>query len=937
MHVVFANTGVQLVCHPLASKIKGAATEHGWQRCACLEPDESISQYHFIQWRLRKSGGGRADQLFFAVDTTCGSPDKGFFCSPDALAGDFHVALTQLVGSDGQPLSSFPRVDIVIRPATASGGEPIPVNLVIDFGNSRTGGLLIESGSDPGAIPLMDPFELINRFQFDMWDEYGEFKQTPSARWFSSRTQWSNSPYLPPPTVEMKVYGEGETKPSGGLLSFKRGPKQTQTQTVQVMPRLFQDLSAVRMGREGDDITQIMQSGADVPTGVSSPKRYLWAGDNHWLGGAIWHMADPYNRFSTETYSSVLKGPFFRFLTEQDSDELDLPDIDSDEIDFDESSREAPIEPRHAPRVFMVAALYEILCQTYSYLNSIGHRRLIGDTGQPRELVSLALTFPSGMIAQERERFRLQAQKAVDMFHATLGRSQYTKPSVAMSIDEASAVHLTYIWSELQTLDKNAGLWFTLMGKSRPEAIDQDTEAASGASPARVSQSADRRKRMGRDSGIASIASQFPEVRIGCIDIGGGTSDLMIAKYAFEPGHVHQIRGEMLHRDGISLAGDQLVKRLIERVIIPQFADRVNLETRDVMLLFGEEKPLNHGFRQERIRWMNRLFVPLAQAYLQLAVDGDEQSVISHTDPEYVDPEVVLSLQQRIDKQYGAGYSTLDQDLGLRFESELFNEIVFEVFNDLLQDFCSRLMKYDVDVVLLAGQPTKLKQLQQFVQQNLPLPSSRVLPLHNHYAGSWYPYQDVMGSDPGVIVDPKSAVVVGAAIEFLISRGKLGMIQFQMQSILDQAPSQENDYYWGLITNGTFKIENSRLLFTPPEAGEQPQRVERKEFPVVAEEVLIGRRLSPSENAEASPVWALRIDRGRNDGPIDLTVVLERRRASPRDNQPETLELVDVKGTVAGEPADMHEGPGQNVFFYWRTLAHEAYFLDTGALDCIEM
>ena len=49
------------------------------------------------------------------------------------------------------------------------------------------------------------------------------------------------------------------------------------------------------------------------------------------------------------------------------------------------------------------------------------------------------------------------------------------------------------------------------------------------------------------------------EIRIACIDVGGGTTDLMIAKYRFESKIDDAIRGEVLHQDGIYLGGDQLV------------------------------------------------------------------------------------------------------------------------------------------------------------------------------------------------------------------------------------------------------------------------------------------------------------------------------------------------------------------------------------------
>ena len=207
----------------------------------------------------------------------------------------------------------------------------------------------------------------------------------------------------------------------------------------------------------------------------------------------------------------------------------------------------------------------------------------------------------------------------------------------------------------------------------------------------------------------------------------------------------------------MSIAGDQLVKRLLERIIVPKFAGAIGLEEEDVQLLFGPRVPKNRGFTSQRIDWVNRMFVPLAEAYLQAAVDEVAQNEpdreafeISHTDPELVDPAVLESLEQVCNKLRGPGYYDLNQDLGLTFEKAAFEDVVHEVFDDLLFDFCTRIAEYQADVVLLAGQPSKLGYLQQLVQKYLPLPPSRIIPMFNHYAGNWYPYQDPEGQQAGL-------------------------------------------------------------------------------------------------------------------------------------------------------------------------------------------
>ena len=76
------------------------------------------------------------------------------------------------------------------------------------------------------------------------------------------------------------------------------------------------------MGREADDVVQVMRAEGDIRTGVSSPKRYLWADDASWLEGANWHMADPADRCKTGVYAAPLRGPFLRFVHEDDRDFL---------------------------------------------------------------------------------------------------------------------------------------------------------------------------------------------------------------------------------------------------------------------------------------------------------------------------------------------------------------------------------------------------------------------------------------------------------------------------------------------------------------------------------------------------------------------------------------------------------------------------------------
>ena len=644
-------------------------------------------------------------------------------------------------------------------------------------------------------------------------------------------------------------------------------------------------------------------------------------------------MADPHDRLQTGQFGGKLQGNLLRFLPEDDNDALLSENAGGAPL-----ATQSPVKPRHAPRSMMIVAIYELLCQAYTYVNSLGYRGLSGDPSRSREIRSLTMTYPSGMYQEERERFAAQAQKAINLFSLTLGKHQHHQPDLTFSIDEASAVHLTYIWSELRMLGQDPRLWFSALSRNhtplpKPAAAAPGAQSTGegdlhGAMPAGRRRNRQNILRPGAmqqtPAGGASDDGQLAqrELRIACIDMGGGTTNLMIARYTFQPGIDDSIQGQVLHQDGISIAGDQLVKRLLEKIIVPAFAEHIGLEEEDVQLLFGPEVPKNRGWTAQRVNWMNRLFVPLAEAYLQAAVDDVQDVAITHTDPELVEPSVVESLEQACNRLRGPGYYNLRQELALMFDPVRFTEVVHEVFAGLLFDFCSRIVEHEADVILLAGQPTKLAPIQDLVRQYVALPASRIIPMFNHYAGNWYPYQDTKGHAPGVIVDPKSAVVVGAAIEFMARNGMLPQFKFSMHT-----RDEENTYFWGVMTEATSTIRPERVLFRPVEG---QSRDEWTEFTTITQRIVIGRKMQEDETAQATPIYVLKMNAGARLGGIEVTVRLRRHAATAE--REEHLEIESISGTVAGEPAVL----GDNVEFKWRTLADERYYLDTGGLDNIE-
>jgi len=130
------------------------------------------------------------------------------------------------------------------------------------------------------------------------------------------------------------------------------------------------------------------------------------------------------------------------------------------------------------------------------------------------------------------------------------------------------------------------------------------------------------------------------------------------------------------------------------------------------------------------------------------------------------------------------------------------------------------------------------------------------------------------------------------------------------------------------MTDATSGIRKERILFEP---AEEQAREEITEFSTSSQRVIIGRKMNPNEDSQATPVYVLKMEAGDRIGRTDITVKIKRKRATGLEE--ESLSVESVAGLVAGEDAML----GDNVRFMWRTLADERYYLDTGGLDNIEL
>ena len=179
--------------------------------------------------------------------------------------------------------------------------------------------------------------------------------------------------------------------------------------------------------------------------------------------------------------------------------------------------------------------LTEIVLQALGQMNAPGTRAQRRDADKPRHLRSLLMTMPPGMPVAEQHILRARAQGAVLLAWDMLGwTGAVNPPRVLANLDEATATQIVWLHNEVtERLQGDVGALMELIGRVRPE-------VAAG-----------------------------PSLRVASIDVGGGTTDLMVSTYVAQ-GEAILPRQEF--RESFKIAGDDVLERVITAVALPAFA-----------------------------------------------------------------------------------------------------------------------------------------------------------------------------------------------------------------------------------------------------------------------------------------------------------------------------------------------------------------------------
>ena len=754
--------------------------------------------------------------------------------------------------------NAFPSV--ILQDSNDDEQRVIDVDLILDIGNSRSCGILMET-SKP-----QEPVSFSNCSRLELRDLSIPYKKYDEP--FEMRCEF----------IKPDFGDESAAKRLGDA-------------------DMFNWPSLVRVGSEAVRMSVINSNTTDV-SGMSSPKRYLW--DDEELRVMPW------------------------FLNRNDKDHrprLALMECFTEKGDICErNTPDSAINATYPRATLMKFVFMELLLHAISQINSYEFRKHHGQDFFRRRLRRIVITSPTAMLLTEKFRMRSYANdaiialsrmmgtKAIDPNMEVVPNPDYIRPEkiaddiepedtrVDWGYDEATCVQLAFLYGEIHERFMNdADLFFNTYAQSRK--IVRNIQHG----------------------------TYFPEqkaVTIASLDIGGGTTDLMICSYQHEQGAPSTVLTPIPEFwEGFNLAGDDILRAIIEKIIIPRMQESLeeyisaDASAEVIGVLFGK----NHGgqsahAREIRKHFANQIAVPIAQEMLEYTKNESIPVTKSYSDffINYHRPQrdVELFIEENF-QNAGAGGFKLNQ-LTWNVDPDKINQVVTDIMKHTLGHLSYIIGQYKCDFLLLAGRPSTLPIIRKILLMYLPVTPERLIPLGDYQIGNWYPYSNAKG----ILTDPKTCVAVGATVGLV--GGQLGQLMgFRLNTQQLRARIKTTANYIGYYDEKRIRLKNQDIVFSPNEDDAEI---------IFHAPIMFGMRQLNDEKWRATPIYHLNYS--NKDTAAELAKLAPFRMVLSRHpKNPELIHRIESVERVDG---------GQNISpskfkIKLQTLPEEhGHWLDTG-------
>ena len=556
---------------------------------------------------------------------------------------------------------------------------------------------------------------------------------------------------------------------------------------------LFRYPSLVRVGEEAKHLIyrSLENNGeSERTTNYSSPKRYLWDTNKYDLKWEYLVVeGDP-------TALKISPQIYMEGLTDYISSDGSI--VDKREDDFGESDDIC----RYSRSSLMTFVMVEMLQQAVGYINSVKFRDMHGDIDCRRYIRNIIITCPTAMPLQEQRTLRKAAYDATALLRKltpempeinVIPDPEKLKPSDDPQVleqrgwlfDEAFANQLVYLYAELvEKYSGNVDSFFNLKGHKRKDMEEKGFEGNT--------------------------------MTIGTIDIGAGTTDVMITAYG------QKGRGRLtpipLYYDSFYSAGDDIIRNLIRDVIIEgrKDGDDINFgsiggslkkriekmseedllkipRVRDTKLYSGYVDNIRNAFNEEekirlrqvlahdllhhffgdnmsmisakdrrcRLDFNTQISIPMSQFFLEMLKENRPPK--NYTFDEIFPKEKPADyLLKHFEDHFGFRF----QDLIWAYSPDEIGRIVADTMEPLIKALSVAVYAYNCDALVFSGRPTSLRPLTELLLKYIPVSPHKMVLLGKYHVGKWFPLSDPQGF---FLENQKASVAVGAQVGYMAS------------------------------------------------------------------------------------------------------------------------------------------------------------------------
>lgn len=539
----------------------------------------------------------------------------------------------------------------------------------------------------------------------------------------------------------------------------------------------FTNISIVRLGDEARDLIHLATNSNTTSirkSTFSSPKRYLWDSTpqlEEW--GFI--------QLDGEKHKPI----YIKGLSEQ---------LNSDgTLNFEGKGGQTN---HYSKKTLMTFAFVEIFSQAYTQINSATQREHWGDETIARKLRNIIVTCPTAMSKVEQIELRKCAEDAsiilkryfdetfdMPVDEKVLRSGINVVPSYKnlakkedkseWIYDEATAAQFVFLYAEIaERYLNNSDDYFKIYGKVRNDLEDYHKES----------------------------------LTIGSIDIGAGTTDVMITAYKQDQKRTGALIPVPLFWETFHLAGDDLMKNIIHQLILEGEYSPIENKlqqntqlTRDRIIklkndFFGGNTGMSVQQKQMRNDFNLQVSLTITQYYLELLKNNQTDKELSYKDI-FKTNNPTKTLIDYFESHFGFSFT----ELKWKYNKNKLSTIVEKTFDNLMGKISSLFSYYQCDIVLLSGRPTSLKPLTDLFLKYYAISPNRLKTMNDYRVGKWYPedkrYPFLDGS--GYFINPKSIVTTGAMIGYYASNNNLKGFSLNLNELIEKLePTTE---YFGRV------------------------------------------------------------------------------------------------------------------------------------------